>query len=275
MAIFSNVNVGTAPNDGTGDSLRTSFIKVNENFQDILSIWPNVSENELFANITSTYVSTFNLIEAETVSANILTSDFGNIEITTSNVNISNGDLDITGTITTSGSITTPTLNGNIDGTTGSFSGNVSLNTLFGNIDGTTGTFSGNISGTSSNLLSINHVIKSPTGSELGTSINGVSDAYEFILNPTDNVGSTVAFTIDENTTVTGSLNATITPGIERTYIVFNPGPGLSNLVLPFYSNRTNVNTSTIEISGNSTAFVIVRAVNSDIGNVFVQIANI
>jgi hypothetical protein len=229
MAIFSNVNVGTAPNDGTGDSLRTSFTKVNENFQDILAIWPNVSENEIFANITSTYVSTFNLVEAETLSSNVLTSDSKNVEITDANLTISDGYL-----------------------------------TVFGNI-----------SGTSSNLLSINHTVKSPSGNSLSTTINGGGDTYEFKLNTTDSVGSTVAYTITQGTTVTGTLNATITAGIERTYIIFNPGPSTSSLVLPFYANRTNINNATVEISGDTTAFVIVRTVSTDIGNVFVQVANI
>jgi len=274
MAIFSNVNVGTAPNDGTGDSLRTSFTKVNENFQDILAIWPNVSENEIFANITSTYISTFNLVEAETLSSNVLTSDYGNIQITT-NVNISSGNLNVIGSITSTGNINSPTINGNIVGTNGSFSSTITAATFNGNITGTTGSFSGNISGTSSNLLSINHTIKSPSGNSLGTTINGGGDTYEFILNTTDSVGSTVAYTITQGTTVTGTLNATISAGIERTYIIFNPGPSLSNLILPFYSNRTNINNSTVEISGNTTAFVVVRTVSTDIGNVFVQVANI
>ena len=30
---FIAVNVGTTPNDGTGDDLRTAFIKINDNFQ--------------------------------------------------------------------------------------------------------------------------------------------------------------------------------------------------------------------------------------------------
>jgi len=84
-----------------------------------------------------------------------------------------------------------------------------------------------------------------------------------------------VAFTINAGTTVTATVNATIAAGLERTYMIFNPGPSLSNLVLPFLSNRSNINTNTIEISGNTTAFVIVRTVNTDIGNVFVQVANI
>jgi hypothetical protein len=275
MAIFSNVNVGTAPNDGTGDSLRTSFIKVNGNFQDILSIWPNVSENEIFANITSTYVSTFNLVEAETLSTNVLSSDFGNIEIISSNVSISGVNVSVTGTLTTTANINAPTLNGNIFATTGTFTGDISVNTVNGNINGTNGTFSGNITGTSSNLISINHVVRSPSGNNLDTPINGTGDAYEFILNTTDSVGSTVAFTINAGTTVTATVNATIAAGLERTYMIFNPGPSLSNLVLPFLPNRSNINTDTIEISGNTTAFVIVRTVNTDIGNVFVQVANI
>jgi hypothetical protein len=275
MAIFSNVNVGTAPNDGTGDSLRTSFIKVNDNFQDILSIWPNISENELFANITSTYVSTFNLVEAETLSTNVLSSNFGNIEIISSNVNISGVNLSVTGTLTTTANINAPTLNGNIFATTGTFIGDISVDTVNGNIDGDTATLSGNITGTSSNLISINHVVRSPSGNNLDTPINGTGDAYEFILNTTDSVGPTVAFTINAGTTVTATVNATIAAGLERTYMIFNPGPSLSNLVLPFLPNRSNINTDTIEISGNTTAFVIVRTVNTDIGNVFVQVANI
>lgn len=275
MAIFSNVNVGTAPNDGTGDSLRTSFTKINENFQDILSIWPNVSENEIFANITSRGISYFNLVEAETLSGNTFTSESGNINVTVSNVNISGGNLTVSSTITSTGAITAPTFNGNISGTTGTYTGTVTAPTFSGNISGTTATFTGNISGTSSNLLSINHVVRSPSGSNLDTPINGVSDAYEFVLNTTDSIGSMVAFTINAGTTVTATLNATITAGLERTYMLFNPGPSISNIILPFYPNRTNINTDMVEITGNTTAFVIVRTVSTDVGNVFAQVANI
>jgi len=31
------INVGVSPNDGTGDSLRTSFTKCNDNFQELYS----------------------------------------------------------------------------------------------------------------------------------------------------------------------------------------------------------------------------------------------
>lgn len=295
MAIFSNVNVGTAPNDGTGDSLRTSFTKVNENFQDLLSIWPNISQNELVANITSSYISSFNLVEAVTLSGSVLTSDTGNINVTTSNVNISSGNLSVSGTITTAGNlvsqnvsgnisgntatftgnITTLTTLGNIEGAYGTFSGNVTVNTLIGNLSGSSVTVTGNINGTSSNLISVNHIVRSPVGNNINTPINGGSDTYNFVLNPTDNVGATAAFTINTGTDVTGTVTGTITAGLERTYIIFNPGPTQSNLILPFLPNRTNLNTNTVAISGNTTAFVIIRTINSDIANVFVQVANI
>lgn len=275
MAIFSNVNVGTAPNDGTGDSLRTSFTKVNENFQDILSIWPNVSQNEIFANITSTYISTFNLVEAQTLSGNTVTAPSGNVVVSASNVNISGGNLIVTGTITSTANISAPTIVANIFGTSGTYSGTVTATTFSGNISGTTATFTGNINGSASNLISINHTVRSPSGNNINTPINGGSNAYEFILNTTDANGSVVAFSINTGTTVTATLNATITAGLDRTYMIFNPGPSQSNIILPFYSNRTNVNNNKIEISANTSAFIIVRTTSTDIGNVFAQIANI
>lgn len=40
---FNPANVGAAPNDGTGDSLRNAFIKVNANFELLAAaIFPNI-----------------------------------------------------------------------------------------------------------------------------------------------------------------------------------------------------------------------------------------
>lgn len=76
---FSNVNVGTSPNDGTGDPLRTSFIKINENFQYInTKIWANllVDPPSLTADVISSYISDFNLITASEI---IVEKDQGGI----------------------------------------------------------------------------------------------------------------------------------------------------------------------------------------------------
>ena len=61
---FLSVNIGAAPNDGTGDPLRTAFTKLNDNFTHFTdTIWPNIQITRLTADVTSTYISTFNLLE--------------------------------------------------------------------------------------------------------------------------------------------------------------------------------------------------------------------
>jgi hypothetical protein len=62
MPLLANINVGTSPNDGTGDSIRESFIIVNENFQFIEQFFPNTSTANLNANITSNGTSFFNTV---------------------------------------------------------------------------------------------------------------------------------------------------------------------------------------------------------------------
>lgn len=74
MALLPNINVGSAPNDGTGSSLRDAFTIVNENFQLIEAFFPNSNVANLTANITSTGTSTFNYINANVVYS----STFGN-----------------------------------------------------------------------------------------------------------------------------------------------------------------------------------------------------
>lgn len=79
MPLLANINVGTSPNDGTGDSIRDSFIIVNENFQYIEQFFPNTLAANLNANITSTGTSFFNTVNVSSVltsTANISTSAY-------------------------------------------------------------------------------------------------------------------------------------------------------------------------------------------------------
>jgi len=63
---FISINVGTSINDGTGDSLRNAFIKVNQNFANISDIGVNTGNIscqrtiEIFGNLISrgSYVPT-------------------------------------------------------------------------------------------------------------------------------------------------------------------------------------------------------------------------
>lgn len=91
MALLPNINVGTSPNDGTGDSIRDAFTIVNENFQLIEAFFPNSSVSNLVANITSTGTSVFNIANIDTLNVNTVSS------YTTTNVTISN-NLTVTNT---------------------------------------------------------------------------------------------------------------------------------------------------------------------------------
>jgi cytoskeletal protein CcmA (bactofilin family) len=83
MALLPNINVGTSPNDGTGDSIRDAFTIVNENFQLIEAFFPNSNVTNLSANLTSTGISTFNRIDANLIYSSTVgnagTLYYGNI----------------------------------------------------------------------------------------------------------------------------------------------------------------------------------------------------
>jgi hypothetical protein len=70
------INVGTTANDGTGDTLRASFVKVNENFTEVYNSFnPSViaSSYENGTTVTGTTTETLSqslLIPANTYSAN-------------------------------------------------------------------------------------------------------------------------------------------------------------------------------------------------------------
>jgi hypothetical protein len=68
---IETINVGSAPNDGTGDSLRTSFIITNNNFSYLGGGQTSVSNN-FSSNSNSTYTVDFaiNANSALSISAN-------------------------------------------------------------------------------------------------------------------------------------------------------------------------------------------------------------
>lgn len=97
MATLSNVNIGTSPNDGTGDDLRTAFTTVNTNFQALDGIFPDIDVADLEANITSTGTSTFNVLNGATIG-NAGAAIVGG---TVSAATIGNASASLLGTIST------------------------------------------------------------------------------------------------------------------------------------------------------------------------------
>lgn len=134
MPLLANINVGSNPNDGTGSSLRDSFIIINENFQFIESFFPNTSNIALVANVTSTGVSTFNTLTANSITGPVTGNVTGNVSgtllgnvigSTVSAATIGNTGASIVGTLSTAaqtnitsvGTLTGLTLSGNLNGT--------------------------------------------------------------------------------------------------------------------------------------------------------------
>ena len=94
---FQTINVGAAPNDGTGDDLRDAFIKVNSNFSNITSIGENVGNLLVtgFANIAGN----LNIFGSINVLGNIYYANVTSNITTYTTLSLSS-TLDSTSTIT-------------------------------------------------------------------------------------------------------------------------------------------------------------------------------
>lgn len=116
MPLLANINVGSAPNDGTGANLRSAFTTVNENFQFIEAFFPNTSNISLTANIDSTGTSTFNNVTVSNLTVtNTFTGTIGNSTASGTAVYVTGNAQ---ANITSVGTLTGLTLSGALVGTT-------------------------------------------------------------------------------------------------------------------------------------------------------------
>ena len=123
---FITINVGTTANDGTGDDLRTAFIKVNDNFQ----YMGNTGFNAANINITrdADIAGTLSTSGALVNTGYQKYSPTANIAVT-ANVDVSRIILTPTGTVVSFGAnIILPNIT--VDGTTLSISSNIALEHL-------------------------------------------------------------------------------------------------------------------------------------------------
>lgn len=247
MASIETINVGTTPNDGTGDSLRDSFIICNNNFSFLNSIVPNTSNANLTANITSTGTSTFNYVTASNiVTGNATASNLSAINVTTANVTgslIGNTGTVLVGTLTTAaqtnitqvGTLTGLTISGTLNGVS---------------IQGTTiGNSSSSLSGTLLTAAQPNITSFGPLTSDItfGTNLANISCTHL-------NLGAIVAIT----NVVDNNFNANTDGNLQ--------------LDLSYYSNKfravdsnANVNISVTysNVSSGQTYYVAIRNRNA------------
>ena len=123
---FITINVGTTASDGTGDDLRTAFIKVNDNFQ----YMGNTGFNAANINITrdADIAGTLSTSGALVNTGYQKYSPTANIAVT-ANVDVSRIILTPTGTVVSFGAnIILPNIT--VDGTTLSISSNIALEHL-------------------------------------------------------------------------------------------------------------------------------------------------
>jgi hypothetical protein len=158
------VNLGSYPNDGTGDDLRSAFVKSNENFQSIAEnvvlnaanlgngtpLFLDKDGNTLrFRSISSANANMSVSYDSDSITLNVVDSINSLVEDpnpTLAGTLILNGnDIEGFGNIDITGDITADTITGNF---IGSFSGDIS-----GNINGNlTGDVTGNVTGQVSNI---------------------------------------------------------------------------------------------------------------------------
>jgi hypothetical protein len=273
MALLPNINVGTAPNDGTGDTIRNAFIKVNENFQFIETFFPNTDVANLTANITSTGTSTFNTVNAATV---------GNAGTTFTGATVSAATIGNAGSAFTGATVSAATI-----GNAGSaFTGATVSAATIGNA-GTlvTGTLTTNDQpnitsigqSVTSNVTVVGNLIMS------NTTINSVRSIR--VLNSSNPGGSyNVGFTSANQQTATFFMNSnvnltlvgTIESGIQKDFYFINNTGTLKSTNIFVYGNRTNKGTNVnIGVSSNTVTLIKMLATDTTVDNIVAIISNV
>lgn len=287
MTDFVYVYTGAAPNDGTGNSIRDSFTILNENFRWFHgNIWPDQSQNDLTANITSTYISQFNLVQASEIQS----GSFGNIDGSSTylgnlvtaitslqgRLGAQGGNTAIVSTLSATGNVTVANLLVNGSATFSSLTISSLNGTVIGNITPSTGAFTtisstGNITAgrdialTNANITGVRYLIRSVTNS-LSSNL-AASSTVE--LTP-QVVSQFRAIGMNVNVTL-GYGN--ITTGVDRVLVIKNHNDGaVRQITLP--SDFNNKGNAIVIIGSNSSAMLHFIPFGTDNANVYVNINN-
>ena len=304
---FSNVNVGTVPNDGTGDPLRTSFTKINENFQYINEkLWPNllIDPPSLTTDIVSSYISDFNLITASQIlvtkgEGNITANTFiGNMVITNyfdvdthiANVIYANS---INGVLGNNGAnaafVTNLTASGNVNAANSSITNTLVANTIvsdyLGSIDNTIANIwilnTGNI--TAANLFVVGNITTGPNSNISGFhTLRTISNLRSNLtgtitlgLAPVSSNNSVAAVNFGNSSSQVLTVNyGSIVKGTQRTMIFQNNVNSLATRYIVLPNSFNNKGTANILIPSAANAMFQFTALESDAANVFCFIAN-
>ena len=287
MTDFVYVYTGAAPNDGTGNSIRDSFTILNENFRWFHgNIWPDQSQNDLTANVTSTYISRFNLIQ----SGEVQSGSFGNTDGSSTylgnlvtaigsfqgRLGAQGGNTAIVSTLSATGNVTVANLLVNGSATLSSLTISSLNNTVIGNITPSTGAFT-TISSTGSITVGRDVNLTSANVTDVRYLSRNVSNSLSSNLPSSTSIALSLGIvgqfnTIGINTNTTFGYS-TITTGVERILVVKNQNDGVvRQITLP--SSFNNKGSTTILVGANSSAMLHFIPFNTDSANVYVNITN-
>lgn len=290
MPLLPNINVGSAPNDGTGDSIRNAFIKVNENFQFIESFFPNTDVANLTANITSTGTSTFNIINAATIGnagaaftgASLSAATIGNAGSSFTGASVNAATVGNAGTVFTGTSVSAATI-----GNSGSvFTGaSVSAATIGNTSALLTGTLT---TATQPNITSIGPSLTSNVSIQGNiiltdkTVVNARHYQLNSVLSPaggTFNIGMVASnsqlVSFFMNTDVTLTLVGSIESGVQKDFYFVNNTGSTKFANIFVFSNRTNKGTNSISVSANTVALIKMQSLDTTEANIVAIISNI
>lgn len=291
---FLSVNIGTAPNDGTGDPLRTSFSKLNDNFTHFTdTIWPNIQITRLFTDITSSFISSYNLLQADSIestfignantqyigntfsvntfsvsnfvsnviSANVLSGVLGNTGPNAAFItNLTVSQLATVNNLTVNNTITTTSLNssniGNVSPGQGFFT---NLSTT-GNISIASNTSVGNVRWLTRDIVTTQFTVGSDFPLSFAT--GGVTSQYRLLT-----LGNSTVF-------VTNLTYASISQGVDRIYVFKNNTDSLATRYITLPTSFNSANLANIRVSPGGSAFMHFIPFDTTSANVYVLIAN-
>lgn len=304
---FSNViTYPTVPlNSGEGDSLAIAFQKLNQNFNTLT----NIGNAEIrVVGITSSYISSFNQIEAATIraqtignagsnfsgnlfsgntfSVNVFTANtFSTNTITATNyqgnIGTGGGNAAIVTTLVASGNVTVANLTVNGFATLTSISLTSLENTPIGFTTANTGRFTnltvtGATTTTGNVNMSGNLSVATIRGSrfivkDVNNSLStNVPASYTLTLSPDANITQFTAATVNTNVTIT---YGTITAGCDRNFVFRNfQNNTARQIVLP--NSFNNKGGATVVLAANANVFMQFIPFDTTSANVFVRITN-
>jgi hypothetical protein len=260
---IETINVGTSPNDGTGSSLRSSFIICNNNFSYLSSISGNGS-GTITANIIAVSV------QAATIgnSGAVLTGTLS----TAAQTNITSvGTLS---GLTLGGALTGTTINAATIGNsgavlTGTLSTAAQTNvTSLGTLSSLSLATNSSVSASRFDMSTVRFITRS-IDNRFGT--NNASSANISLSNSTTRYSQITSDDVNVNITV--SYTGTITAGFQR-YAAYRNVKASGNVYITLPNSNNNKGTNLIPILAGTTAFFTYTAYDSTSANVAVQIVN-